>query len=79
MPKVMSELGMEGWLHTELSLNQVNPYTHLISARCLLLQVPDTCLVPCPANVTCLLEDWVLEDGEGVIQGMKTEMQAESW
>lgn len=75
----MSELGVEGWLYTELSLNQVNPYTRLISARCLLLQAPDTCLVPCPANVTCLLEDWVLEDGEGVIQVMKTEMQAESW
>lgn len=30
MPKVMSELSVEGWLHTELSLNQLNSSKHLI-------------------------------------------------
>lgn len=51
MPKVMSELGVEGWLHTELSLNQLNSSKHLISGYCFLSQAPDKCLVPCPEIV----------------------------
>lgn len=50
MPKVVSELGVEGWLYVELSLNQLNSYQHLIIVY-FPLQAPDTCLVPCPAVV----------------------------
>lgn len=54
MPKVVSELGVEDWLHVELSLNQLNSYKHLIVVYLLTLcplQAPDKRLVPCPAVV----------------------------
>lgn len=62
----MRELSVEGWLHTELSLNQLNFYKHLTSAYCPLLHAPigTWCLV---LRLSRLLEEWVPEDGEGVI------------